>query len=123
MRTKRRRVDSYPGSEGAPGSRGERGRRPDHVDWKRMSVSHAKPPAAVIVLAAGSGTRMKSKRSKVLHQVCGRSMIGHVLAAARSVEPRHVVAVVGHGREEVGPHILQEVPEAVLAVQETQEGT
>ena len=80
-------------------------------------------PAAVIVLAAGSGTRMKSKTSKVLHPICGRSMIGHVLAAATAVDPRHVVAVVGHAREEVGPHILDAVPDAVLAVQETQEGT
>ena len=78
---------------------------------------------AVIVLAAGSGTRMKSKKSKVLHPLCGRTMIGHVLTAIRTVEPRQLVAVVGHGREEVGPHILEEVPEAVLAVQETQEGT
>jgi bifunctional UDP-N-acetylglucosamine pyrophosphorylase/glucosamine-1-phosphate N-acetyltransferase len=66
---------------------------------------------------------MKSKRSKVLHPVCGRSMIGHVLAAASAVQPRHVVAVVGHGREEVAPHILEEVPQALLAVQATQEGT
>jgi bifunctional UDP-N-acetylglucosamine pyrophosphorylase/glucosamine-1-phosphate N-acetyltransferase len=80
-------------------------------------------PTAVIVLAAGSGTRMKSKTSKVLHPLCGRSMIGHVLTAACAIDPRHVVAVVGHGREEVGPHILDEVPDAVLAVQETQEGT
>ena len=36
-------------------------------------------PVAVIVLAAGSGTRMKSKTMKVLHPVCGRSMVGHVL--------------------------------------------
>jgi bifunctional UDP-N-acetylglucosamine pyrophosphorylase / glucosamine-1-phosphate N-acetyltransferase len=80
-------------------------------------------PAAVIVLAAGSGTRMRSKRSKVLHPICGRTMIGHVLSAASAVSPRQVVAVVGHGREEVGPHIQEEVPDAVLAVQETQEGT
>jgi bifunctional UDP-N-acetylglucosamine pyrophosphorylase/glucosamine-1-phosphate N-acetyltransferase len=80
-------------------------------------------PAAVIVLAAGSGTRMRSKTSKVLHPICGRSMIGHVLAAAGTVDPRRVVAVVGHGREKVGPHILDAVPDAVLAVQETQDGT
>jgi bifunctional UDP-N-acetylglucosamine pyrophosphorylase/glucosamine-1-phosphate N-acetyltransferase len=86
-------------------------------------VNQAQRPAAVIVLAAGSGTRMKSKTSKVLHPICGRSMIGHVLTAACAVDPRHVVAVVGHSREEVGPHILDEVPDAVLAVQETQEGT
>jgi bifunctional UDP-N-acetylglucosamine pyrophosphorylase/glucosamine-1-phosphate N-acetyltransferase len=86
-------------------------------------MSQPSGPTAVIVLAAGSGTRMKSKTSKVLHPLCGRSMIGHVLTAACAVDPRHVVAVVGHGRNEVGPHILDEVPDAVLAVQETQEGT
>ncbi len=80
-------------------------------------------PAAVIVLAAGSGTRMRSKTMKVLHPICGRSMVGHVLTAALAVEPRRVVAVVGHGRDQVGPHVLEQVPEAVLAVQETQDGT
>jgi len=80
-------------------------------------------PVAVVVLAAGSGTRMKSKLMKVLHPVCGRSMIGHVLTAALHVEPMHLVAVVGNGREQVGPHILDQVPGALLAVQETQEGT
>ena len=78
---------------------------------------------AVIVLAAGSGTRMKSKTMKVMHPLCGRSMIGHVLTAALAVEPEHVVAVVGHGREQVGPHVQELVPGCVLAVQETQEGT
>lgn len=77
----------------------------------------------VIVLAAGGGTRMKSKTMKVLHPICGRSMIGHVLAAVRDIEPAHVVAVVGHQREQVGPHIQELLPEAVLAVQESQEGT
>ena len=80
-------------------------------------------PAAVVVLAAGNGTRMKSKLMKVLHPVCGRSMIGHVLTAALHVEPRHLVAVVGNSREQVGPHILDQVPSALLAVQETQDGT
>jgi bifunctional UDP-N-acetylglucosamine pyrophosphorylase/glucosamine-1-phosphate N-acetyltransferase len=80
-------------------------------------------PTAVVVLAAGSGTRMKSKLMKVLHPICGRSMIGHVLTAALHVEPAHLVAVVGNGREQVGPHILDQVPHAVLAVQERQEGT
>lgn len=80
-------------------------------------------PAAVIVLAAGSGTRMRSKTMKVLHPICGRSLLGHVLTAAVAVEPRRVVAVVGHGREQVGPHVLELVPDAVLAVQEEQLGT
>ncbi len=77
----------------------------------------------VIVLAAGGGTRMKSKTMKVLHPVAGRSMIGHVLRAVQAVEPTRVVAVIGHQREQVGPHILDLAPQAVLAVQETQEGT
>jgi bifunctional UDP-N-acetylglucosamine pyrophosphorylase / glucosamine-1-phosphate N-acetyltransferase len=77
----------------------------------------------VIVLAAGGGTRMKSKTMKVLHPLCGRSMIGHVLAAVQAMEPQRVVAVVGHQREQVSAHILQLVPDAVLAVQEKQEGT
>ena len=77
----------------------------------------------VIVLAAGGGTRMKSKTMKVLHPIGGRSMIGHVLHAVQAVEPTSVVAVVGHQREQVGPHITELVPSAVLAVQETQEGT
>lgn len=77
----------------------------------------------VIVLAAGGGTRMKSKTMKVLHPVAGRSMVGHVLEAVRAVEPQRIVVVVGHGRDEVAPHILERVPDAVLAVQEEQRGT
>ncbi len=77
----------------------------------------------VVVLAAGGGTRMRSKTMKVLHPVGGRSMIGHVLAAVQVVEPRRIVAVVGHQREAVGPHIQSIVPDVVLAVQEEQRGT
>lgn len=77
----------------------------------------------VIVLAAGGGTRMKSKTPKVLHRIGGRSMVGHVLHAVREAEPTRVVAVVGHQREQVGPHITQLYDDVVLAVQEEQLGT
>jgi bifunctional UDP-N-acetylglucosamine pyrophosphorylase/glucosamine-1-phosphate N-acetyltransferase len=77
----------------------------------------------VVVLAAGGGTRMKSKTMKVLHQVGGRSMIGHVLMAVRAVEPHRVVAVIGHQRDQVGPHVQELVPDVVLAVQEVLDGT
>ncbi|GEP37748.1 bifunctional protein GlmU [Nocardioides psychrotolerans] len=77
----------------------------------------------VVVLAAGGGTRMRSKTMKVLHPVGGRSMIGHVLKAVEAVEPRRIVAVVGHQRETVGAHIQALVPDVVLAVQEEQRGT
>ncbi|MGZ4443073.1 MAG: bifunctional UDP-N-acetylglucosamine diphosphorylase/glucosamine-1-phosphate N-acetyltransferase GlmU [Nocardioidaceae bacterium] len=87
------------------------------------TAARGRRPAAVIVLAAGSGTRMKSKLMKVLHPLCGRSMLGHVLAAATSVRPARLVAVVGNQREQVEPHVLELVPDALLAVQDTQEGT
>ena len=77
----------------------------------------------VIVLAAGGGTRMRSKTMKVLHPVGGRSMVGHVLTAVRAMEPQRIVAVVGNQREQVGAHIQELVPHALLAVQEKQEGT
>lgn len=77
----------------------------------------------IIVLAAGGGTRMKSKTMKVLHPIAGRSMIGHVLHAASALSPSRIVAVVGNQREQVGPHIEELVPGVVLAVQETQDGT
>jgi bifunctional UDP-N-acetylglucosamine pyrophosphorylase/glucosamine-1-phosphate N-acetyltransferase len=77
----------------------------------------------VIVLAAGGGTRMKSKTMKVLHPIAGRSMIGHVLAAARQMGPQRIVAVVGHQRDEVSAHIRELDPDAVLAVQDEQLGT
>ncbi|WP_182525928.1 bifunctional UDP-N-acetylglucosamine diphosphorylase/glucosamine-1-phosphate N-acetyltransferase GlmU [Nocardioides dongkuii] len=77
----------------------------------------------VVVLVAGAGTRMKSKTMKVLHPICGRSMVGHVLNAVAAMEPSRVVAVVGNQREQVGPHVQEILPDAILAVQEEQLGT
>ncbi len=88
-----------------------------------MSEQSGRRPAAVVVLAAGSGTRMRSKLMKVLHPLCGRTMLGHVLATAADLEPAHLVAVVGNSRDQVGPAVLAQVPDALLAVQETQDGT
>jgi bifunctional UDP-N-acetylglucosamine pyrophosphorylase/glucosamine-1-phosphate N-acetyltransferase len=87
-----------------------------------MSAEH-QSGLTVVVLAAGGGTRMKSKTMKVLHPIAGRTMIGHVLAAARAMGPDRVVVVVGHQREQVAAHIREEFPEVVLAVQEQQLGT
>lgn len=56
---------------------------------------------AVIVLAAGQGTRMKSRRAKVLHEVCGVPMLEHVLATARALSPSRLVVVVGRDADEV----------------------
>ncbi|MDN5757555.1 MAG: bifunctional UDP-N-acetylglucosamine diphosphorylase/glucosamine-1-phosphate N-acetyltransferase GlmU [Tomitella sp.] len=57
---------------------------------------------AVIVLAAGAGTRMRSATPKVLHPLAGRSMLSHSIRAAAGVEPAHLVTVVGHHAEAVG---------------------
>jgi bifunctional UDP-N-acetylglucosamine pyrophosphorylase/glucosamine-1-phosphate N-acetyltransferase len=57
---------------------------------------------AVVIMAAGKGTRLKSRRPKVLHQVGGRSLLSHVLtAASRVVEPQHIFTIVGHEAENV----------------------
>jgi len=80
-------------------------------------------PAAVIVLAAGGGTRMKSQTPKVLHRIGGQTLIGRALSSARGVDPERLVAVVGHGRDEVAPHVESLGVDALLAVQEEQRGT
>jgi bifunctional UDP-N-acetylglucosamine pyrophosphorylase / glucosamine-1-phosphate N-acetyltransferase len=81
-------------------------------------------PAAVIVLAAGEGTRMKSRKvPKVLHELGGRSMVGHVLAAARTLDPERLVVVVGHGREKVVEHLAAVEPGALAVTQAQQNGT
>ena len=80
--------------------------------------------AAVVVLAAGEGTRMRSATTpKVLHPLCGRSMLGHVVRAARGLEPEHLVVVVGHARERVSTHLAEIDPAARAVVQEQQNGT
>ncbi|MBC3988249.1 bifunctional UDP-N-acetylglucosamine diphosphorylase/glucosamine-1-phosphate N-acetyltransferase GlmU [Streptomyces sp. AC563] len=81
------------------------------------------PPAAVVVLAAGEGTRMKSTTPKVLHAICGRSLIGHVVAASRELTPEHLVVVVGHARDQVRGHLAEIDPDVRTAVQHEQNGT
>ena len=80
-------------------------------------------PAAVVVLAAGEGTRMKSATPKVLHAMCGRSMVGHVVAASRALDPEHLIVVVGHGRDQVAAHLAEVDPDVRVVVQEEQNGT
>ncbi|HEV2241033.1 MAG TPA: NTP transferase domain-containing protein [Streptosporangiaceae bacterium] len=80
-------------------------------------------PAAVIILAAGEGTRMKNQTPKVLNEVCGRTMLGHVVAAARELGPERLIVVTGHGRSQVTEHLAEYAPEAEVVVQERQGGT
>lgn len=82
---------------------------------------------AVIVLAAGSGTRMKSDVPKVLHTLAGRSMIAHALHAVANVSPQHLVVVVGKDRDRVIPAVNSLADELgcpiEVAVQDQQLGT
>ena len=77
-------------------------------------------PLATLLLAAGQGTRMKSKRPKVLHEVCGRPMLGHCLGAAAGLKPTRQLVVVGHGADQVRAVIGGD---AEFVVQAEQKGT
>nr|WP_260859828.1 bifunctional UDP-N-acetylglucosamine diphosphorylase/glucosamine-1-phosphate N-acetyltransferase GlmU [Streptomyces cupreus] len=66
---------------------------------------------------------MKSATPKVLHEICGRSLVGHVLAAARELQPENLVVVVGHAREKVTAHLAEVDPHVRTAVQAQQNGT
>ena len=80
-------------------------------------------PSAVIVLAAGEGTRMKNQTPKALNEVCGRSMLGHVVAAARELAPDRLIIVAGHGKGQVAAHLAERAPDAEIVVQERRGGT
>ena len=55
----------------------------------------------IVILAAGQGTRMRSALPKVLHPVAGKSMLGHVIDTARTLQPKSIQVVIGHGAEQV----------------------
>lgn len=78
---------------------------------------------AVVILAAGQGTRMKSAVPKVLHRIGGRTLIAHVLDTAARLEPELVLAVVRHERERVSEAILDHAPDTVIVDQDALPGT
>lgn len=80
-------------------------------------------PVAVIVMAAGKGTRMRSTTPKVLHRIGGRSLLDHAVTAARGLRPEHLVVVVRHERAAVVAHLAQVAPDAVPADQDEIPGT
>jgi bifunctional UDP-N-acetylglucosamine pyrophosphorylase / glucosamine-1-phosphate N-acetyltransferase len=77
----------------------------------------------VVILAAGEGTRMKSKTPKVLHTVAGRSLLGHVIAACEELQAKNLRVVVGSGREQVEAHLSEIAPAATTIFQEHRGGT
>ncbi|WP_110851407.1 bifunctional UDP-N-acetylglucosamine diphosphorylase/glucosamine-1-phosphate N-acetyltransferase GlmU [Georgenia satyanarayanai] len=80
-------------------------------------------PAAVIVLAAGEGTRMKSRTPKVLHRIAGRSLLGFALRAGAELDPRRLAVVVRHERDTVAAHAEEELPGVVVVDQDAVPGT
>ncbi len=76
---------------------------------------------AVVILAAGQGTRMKSTLPKMLHQAAGRPLLGHVIERAKELEPVKIVVITGHGAEQIESHFASEP--VVFARQLEQLGT
>ncbi|WP_310730136.1 NTP transferase domain-containing protein, partial [Burkholderia pseudomultivorans] len=74
----------------------------------------------IVILAAGTGKRMRSALPKVLHPLAGRPLLSHVIATARTLQPSRLV-VVGHGAEQVQAAVA--APDVQFAVQAEQLGT
>lgn len=83
-------------------------------------MSDVNPPLAIIILAAGKGTRMKSDLHKVLHPVAGRPMLDHLLESAADLRPERQVVIAGHGYEQLEKALAGR---AEMALQEPQLGT
>ena len=58
-------------------------------------------PLSVVILAAGQGTRMKSSRPKVIHELAGKPILRHVVDAGRALQPAQIIVVIGHGADKV----------------------
>ncbi len=76
---------------------------------------------SVVILAAGKGTRMQSNMPKVLHKIAGKSMLQHVIDAAKQLEPEQIIVVAGHEIEQVKSSVNQQ--EIIIAEQLEQLGT
>ncbi|AWU98974.1 UDP-N-acetylglucosamine diphosphorylase/glucosamine-1-phosphate N-acetyltransferase [Burkholderia sp. JP2-270] len=75
----------------------------------------------IVILAAGTGKRMRSALPKVLHPLAGRPLLSHVIDTARTLQPSRLVVVVGHGAERVQAAVA--APDVQFAVQAEQLGT
>lgn len=81
------------------------------------------PDTAAVILAAGHGTRMKSGKAKVLHEIGARPMIAHVIDAARALEPKRMAVVIGEHAPEVGDFAKTLDARMTTAVQAPPQGT
>ena len=76
-----------------------------------------------VVLAAGSGTRMLSATPKVMHQLAGRSLLGHVMATANSLETSGIYVVLRHQKELISEYLSKTYPDAIQVEQDEISGT
>src|SRR5438270_10412459 len=68
----------------------------------RNQKTNGTPDFAIVIMAAGKGTRLKSKRAKVLHEIAGQPLLAHVIKAAQQIVPaEHIYVIVGHQAENV----------------------
>ncbi|MDG3012296.1 bifunctional UDP-N-acetylglucosamine diphosphorylase/glucosamine-1-phosphate N-acetyltransferase GlmU [Rhodococcus sp. D2-41] len=92
-----------------------------------VQTSPVNGATAVVVLAAGAGTRMRSATPKVLHRLAGRTMLAHSLRAGAALNPDHLVTVIGHQADQVGAAVADLAAslgrDLGTALQEQQNGT
>ena len=84
-----------------------------------MSEQHL----AVVVLAAGEGTRMRSATPKVMHEIAGLPMLGHALATATALGAQYVIPVIRHEKEKLEPYIHAFYPTVHISHQDEVPGT
>ncbi|MGH9967736.1 MAG: bifunctional UDP-N-acetylglucosamine diphosphorylase/glucosamine-1-phosphate N-acetyltransferase GlmU [Pyrinomonadaceae bacterium] len=91
----------------------------------RLSSQEQLRPFDVLILAAGLGTRMKSKKAKVLHELGGRPLILHVVRKAKALQPEKIYVVVGHQATEVEAVVRNDIgaDSAAFVLQKEQRGT
>jgi len=82
-----------------------------------------KKPLAVVILAAGKGTRMHSDIAKVLHPLCGKPLVAWAIEAARTLEPERIVVIVGHQAAQVQAEVQARFDNIEFALQSQMLGT
>ncbi len=78
---------------------------------------------AVVVLAAGEGTRMRSRKPKVMHEIAGLPLLGHALVTANGLGASHVVPVIRHQKDLLAEYVATFFPNAIIAEQDDVPGT
>ncbi|MEM7669444.1 MAG: bifunctional UDP-N-acetylglucosamine diphosphorylase/glucosamine-1-phosphate N-acetyltransferase GlmU [Pseudomonadota bacterium] len=86
-------------------------------------MSNTSPPIAAVILAAGKGTRMRSGRAKVLHEIAGQPMLHWAMRSALTLDPHQIAVVVGHGGDEVAASARKVHPGVTICEQSEQLGT